>query len=264
MLGPPAKMLDANARRLRLRPPFEHLLLHVFAPPSMRRFAPRRPVPGPGLRHLALEYDLVEALRPTLVVDLGAGDASSFFAYCQSMVDHDVDGTCYAVDTWTTSPGTHPEATLDAIREHGRGHYPGISYFVNMQPCEARRHFDEETIDLLRIDGTRSDVIAGADVEAWYRRVRPGGLIAWHGAADEPSLWSLLAPRCRTALFTGGRGGLGLARKEGPPATADLLALLFERNEGPDLDRFYGHLHEHLEFGRVLAATLKRPPSGPG
>jgi hypothetical protein len=238
-------------------------MLHVFAPPSMRRFSPRRVLPGPGARHAALEYDLVEALRPTLVVDLGAGDASSFFAYCQSMVDHDIDGSCYAIDVWADVPGLHPDATLEAIRQHGRGNYPGIAYFVNAPPFEARRHFAEETIDLLRIDGTRPEVVAGADVEAWYRRVRPGGVIAWYGAQKERSLWSLLAPRCRTAVFSDGRGGLGLAMKDGPPPAADLVRLMFAEGEVADLERFYKHVHEHLELGRLLAAATRRPPSEP-
>lgn len=209
------------------------------------------------MRHVALEYDLVEALRPALVVDLGAGDAASYFAYCQSMHDHDIDGTCYAIDAWPTEEAAHAEPTYEAIMAHGRSHYPGISYFVNMPPVEARRHFDEGSIDLLRIDGSRPDVVAGADVEAWFRRVRPGGVIVWHGVTGEPSLWSLVAARCRTALMSEGRGGLGLAQNGGPPPESELLRLLFVEGEAAELDRFYKYLHEHLTFARMLTAAAK-------
>jgi hypothetical protein len=208
------------------------------------------------MRHVAVEYDLVEALRPALIVDLGAGDCASFFAYCQSMVEHDVDGSCYAIDLWEDSAGTGPNATFDAVSKQGRSLYPGHSYFVRMSPIDARRHFAEASIDLLRVDGTRPDVVAGADVEAWFRRVRPGGVIAWHGAAEEPALWSLLASRTANVVFSEGKGGLGLARKDGPPASAELLRLLFTEGEGPDLERFYKHVHEHLEFARLLAVGL--------
>lgn len=214
------------------------------------------------MRHAALEYDLVAALRPALVVDLGAGDAASFFAYCQSMLDHDVDGVCYAIDAWPAAPGEPPEATHETITAHGRSYYPGISYFVNAPPVDARRHFDERTIDLLRIDGSRPDVIAGADVEAWFRRVRPGGVIAWHGAIAEPALWSLVAARCQTAVFSGGRGGLGLARKSGPPPEPELLRLLFSEGEAADLEQFYKHVSEHLDFAKLLAAAAKGRLSG--
>src|SRR5262249_39210150 len=161
-------------------------------------------------------------------------------------------------DSWNDSTSERPQPTLDAIRGHGREMYPGISYFVTMPPFEARRHFDEESIDLLRIDGTRASVIAGADVEAWVRRVRPGGVIAWPGASVEPALWSLLAPRCKTAMFAEGRGGLGLALKDGLPVTAELLRLVFVEEEITDLERLYKHLHEHLELRRLLAAATKR------
>jgi hypothetical protein len=216
------------------------------------------------MRHVALEYDLAAALRPQLVVDLGAGDGASFFAFCQALVDHEIDGSCYAIDAWQESPEVHPEATFGAVSAYGRAHFPGISYFVRAPAAEARRHFDEGSIDLLRLDGTRPDVIAGADVEAWFRRVRPGGLILWHGAAADPALWSLVASRCRNAVFAEGRGGLGLARKEGPAPQEELLRLLFEEGEGPDLERFYKHVHEHLDFSRLLAlATQPAREKGP-
>jgi hypothetical protein len=224
--------------------------VHLFTPPSMRRLDPSRLLPGPGLRHAALEYDLAAEQRPALLVDLGAGDAASFFAYCQAMIDHDVDGTCYAVDAW-------PDG-LDAIRAHGRRHYPGISYFVTMPPGEALRHFDEETIDLLRVDATRRDVIADADVEAWLRRVRPGGLVVWHGAVEEPGLWSVVASGCATAVFPEGRGGLGLARKSGPPPQTELLRLVFVEEEAASLRDFYDRVHEHVELTRILDATNKQ------
>jgi hypothetical protein len=205
------------------------------------------------MQHVALEYDLTEALRPDLVVDLGAGDCVSFFAYCQSMSDHDIDGSCYAIDTWEDSVKTHPAATLDAINAHGRRYYSGLSYVVRMAPFEARRHFDDETIALLRIDGTRSDVVAGADVEAWYRRVQPGGVIVWHGPTGATSLWSLVAPRCQSAVLRKGRE-LGIALKPGRKKKNELFELLFGDGETSHLERFYAHARNHLSLRRVVEA----------
>jgi hypothetical protein len=230
-------------------------MTHLFVPPSVRRFFPKRVVPGPSMRHVGLEYDLVESLRPSLVVDLGAGDCASFFAYCQSMLEHDVDGSAYAIDTWDDSRAPNPHATFDAVSGYGRASYAGLSYFVRMAPCDALRLFDENTIDVLRVDGARPDVIAGADVEAWFHRVKPGGIIAWHGAAAEPSLWSLLSSRSPSVVFAGGRGGLGLLRKGDGAPTAELLRALFADDERTDVERFYKHVHEHLELGRLLAAA---------
>jgi hypothetical protein len=232
-------------------------MVHLYVPPSLRRFAPRRVLPGPALCYVPLEYDLVAALRPRLVVDLGAGNALSFFTYCQSMHEHDIDGICYAIDTWPADAQVEPQATFDAISDHGRKFYPGIYYLVKLAPWEARRHFEEETIDLLRIDGTRPDVIGGADVEAWYRRVRPGGVIAWYGAAGAPKLWSLLASRCPSVTLQEA-GGLGLAHKPGGAPRGELLRLLFVENRVAELERFYAHVHAHHEQRRLVAELRGR------
>lgn len=232
-------------------------MLRLLVPPSLRRLSQPRVVPGSNSLHVGLEYDLVEALRPGLVVDLGTGDGTSFFACCQSMHDHGVDGLAYAIDAWTEPPA-HPEASLDAQRAHARARYAGFTYFVEMPPHQALRHFAEGSVDLLRLDGTRPDVIAGADVEAWYRRVRPGGVIAWHGAEAEGTLWPLVAGRCRSVVFTGGRGGLGLALKPGPASPPPFLELLLAHGELAGLEAFYAHVHAHHELLRLHAAL--RPP----
>jgi Methyltransferase domain len=235
------------------------MAVHLFVPASIRRFSFESLPPGPSLRHAALEYDLAAAVRPRLLVDLGTGDATSFFAFCQSMSDHTIDGTCYAIDTWE---GKDPEAadSFEAVNGQARRRFPGITYVVRMAPADARRHFDEETVDLLRIDGSRADVVAGADVAAWLRRVRSGGLVLWHGAADNPSLWSLIASACRHFVFSEGRGGLGVARKDGPEPDAELLRLLFSENEGLDLERFYRHAYEHMEYARIIEKAFKKKP----
>jgi hypothetical protein len=167
------------------------------------------------------------------------------------MHDHDIDGICYAVDTWPKDATGDPELSFDAINDHGRRFYPGIYYLMKMPPHEARQHFDEDSIDLLRIDGLRPDVIRGADVEAWYRRLRTGGVIAWHGISSQPKLWSLLASRCPTVAFSAAEG-LGLAYKPGETPASQLLRLLFVENLGTEVERFYGHVHAHHEMRRSL------------
>jgi hypothetical protein len=235
-------------------------MVHLFVPPSLRHFAPRRVLPSPSSRHTALEYDLVEALRPKLVVDLGAGDAVSFFTYCQSMDDHDIDGVCYAIDAWVDASRASSAATFEAVNAYGRRFYPGLYYVVKMAPYEARVHFAENSIDLLRVDGTRPEVIAGADVEAWYRRVRPGGVIAWHGASSESKLWPLLASRSAAVVFEAGQG-LGLVLKAGGEPRGELLQLLFRDNRAAELAPFYAHVQEHLEYKRLVTIGLEQAGS---
>jgi len=226
----------------------------VFVPPSLRHFEPRRLVPGNVSALVALEYDLVEAARPGLLVDAGASEAVSFYAFCQSLHDHDIDGTAYAIDTWD-GPPSHPDLTYEAIEKHGRLLYPGISYMMRMPPEPAFCHFGEQTVDFLRLDGPRF----GDDptVAEWLARVRPGGLVVVGRANEEGArrAWEVVKARGPSCVFAGG-AGLGLClveggtRKELPP----LLRLALVEGQVAALNGLYAHAREHH---RLLRAAGK-------
>jgi hypothetical protein len=227
----------------------------LFVPPSLRRFVPRFAIPHAALGAAALEYDLVEALRPALVVDLGAGDASSFFACCQSIHEHDIDGIAYGIDLWY--PGQHEDQTPEfrAMAKEGRTNYPGICYLVNMVPGEAVVHFPQSGIDLLRVDGRRAEVSGPLDIEAWYARLRPGAVVVWHGAADGSASWRALAARCRALRWSEG-AGLGLALKPGAEPRGELPRLLFAEEESTGLQQLYRHVQRHLYLQQAYPMSL--------
>ena len=53
----------------------------LYLPPSLRYFIPLvADIRNPGA-HACFEYDVVEARRPEMAVDLGAGDALSFAVF---------------------------------------------------------------------------------------------------------------------------------------------------------------------------------------
>lgn len=203
---------------------------------------------------MALEYDLVEALRPQLVVDAGAGDAVPFFTYCQSMQDHDVDGSAYAIEDWDPSaePG-HPEARFSAIEAHGRKFYLGIYYLMRIPPEPAFFHFGEGTIDLLRLDGARFQDPAVLD--RWTKRVKPGGVILFAGAAHESlrAGWARIAALGHSCLFSDAPG-LGICKTRGGPDSAlpDLLRLALVEGQLAALETFYAHARDHHQMRRAL------------
>lgn len=230
----------------------------VYIPPSLRHFEPRRVIPGPGSRHIALEYDLVAATRPRLVVDAGAGDAVPFFTYCQSMKDHDVDGSAYAIEDWDpAAEPAHPEAALTAIEAHGRKFYPGIYYLMRIPPEPAFFHFGEGTIDLLRLDGPRFG--DPAVLEPWLGRVRPGGVIVFAGAAHPSAApgWARVAGVGQSCLFSDGRGlGLCLTPGGAGEELPDLLRLALVEGQLPALESFYSHAREHHQLRRAVGRLL--------
>ncbi len=228
-------------------------MLKVFVPPSLRHFEPKRVVPGPSSQQIPLDYDLVEALRPRLVVDAGTGDGNSFFAYCQSLEEHDIGGVAYGIDGFPEGAPEDSKASFDAINAHGRAAYPGIYYLIREEPAGAHRHFSRASIDLLRIDASRPALAEPHVIEAWISRVRPGGVLVLSGAnADVEALPALGEPVDRVA-FEGGQRVVLARFPGGEPPRAELLRLAFVEKETTALAEFYRHVREHHQLRRALS-----------
>ena len=242
----------------------------LYLPPSLRRFEPRWVVEGARIEFIELAYDLVHALRPRLVVDLGAGNATSFFTFCQAVHDYDIDGTCYAVDPLFPDEDDQVQsnASFDAINEHARKHYPGLAYLVPVKPSAARQSFGMGTIDLLRIDGTRSDLVSADELGDWIRRLSPGGVLLYYGIdhAGAAAAWRGIANE-HESFDLEREPGLGVIRKAGGESRAELLELLFDDREQLDVRRFYDHIREHHVLARELSgvnlAGLSRRDTSP-
>ncbi len=225
----------------------------------MRGFEPRRRAFSTWVDHVSFGYDLVEAVRPRKVVELGAYNGMSFFAFCQSMIDNDVSGLCYAVDTWggDDHTGGYDNSIFEDVRHHARENYRGISYLLRMLFNDALPHFEDESIDLLHIDGLHTYEAVQEDFTNWYPKVTPGGIILFHDIEARQSdfgvwkFWSELEAQHETFAFRHGFG-LGVLRKPGGTTQTSphpLLELLFNGTESEQskLRQLYIHNSEYLE-----------------
>ena len=75
-------------------------MTEIYYPPSIHDFEPKHVSFSAWIDHVPFGYDLVAELRPRLLVELGTSTGMSYFGFCQSMKEHQIDGVCYAVDTW--------------------------------------------------------------------------------------------------------------------------------------------------------------------
>src|SRR5204863_484906 len=83
----------------------ERPMERLYLPPSLRYLEPMRVVRGASLDHTSFAYDLVTALRPRLVVDVGTGAGMFMAVACQAMRDHDIDGLVHGIDPWSDDEG---------------------------------------------------------------------------------------------------------------------------------------------------------------
>lgn len=249
----------------------------IYYPPSLLDFEPKRMVFSTWVDHLPFAYDLVAAIRPKMVVELGVYNGLSFFTFCQAMMEHDIDGVAYGIDCWEGD--AHTDAYDDSIYQdvsaHAREHYRGITYLLKMLFNDALQHFGEESIDLLHIDGLHTYEAVQEDFTNWYPRVRPGGIVLFHDVMariKDFGAWKyfeeLEASHPETFKFNHGFG-LGVLRKPGgerPPH--QLLDLLFtdDDDEKKKLRQFYAHAAHFLEArrqaGRFKAIQAKKQNLG--
>ena len=233
----------------------------LYFPPSLQRFEPKRMVFSTWVDHLPFAYDLVAAIRPGVIVELGVYNGLSFFTFCQALVEHDIDGVAYGVDCWEGDEHTdaYDDSIYRDVASHARDHYRGISYLLQMLFNDALRHFEDDSIDLLHIDGLHTYEAVREDFTNWYPKVKPGGIVLFHDVMariKDFGAWKYFEEleREHEDVFRFNHGfGLGVLRKPGGPEPDDvLLESLFSGDEEVEkrFRQFYVHAAHFLEARR--------------
>ncbi len=237
--------------------------------PSLRGLRPRRYGLQAWSDHVAFGYDLVTALRPGLVVELGTHAGESFFTFCQAAQEQGTGSRCYAVDTWQGDPqaGYYGEEVFAGVEAHRQAErYADFAWLVRKTFDEARGQFSDASIDLLHIDGCHTYEAARHDFENWLPAVKPGGIVLLHDIAARQEdfgvwrLWDEIAGEADGAFaFTHG-WGLGVWRKRGgvPPPDGLLTALLGgDQAAAQWLRRYYSHFAAHLRLRHVAEGEAR-------
>lgn len=214
--------------------------MRVYLPLSMQHLVPGKMVFSTWVDHMPFAYDLIEAVQPKLLVELGTHHGLSFFTFCQAIKEHRVDGLCYAVDTWAGDEhtGAYNDEVFESVQSYCREEFRGFSYLMRMRFEEALLHFSDDSIDLLHIDGFHTYEAVSEDFRNWYPKVKPGGVILFHDVKARLKdfgawrFWDEIQGQYPTFTFQHGFG-LGVLRKPGGPALQHpLLQMLFETQDG--------------------------------
>ncbi|HVU02373.1 MAG TPA: class I SAM-dependent methyltransferase [Polyangiaceae bacterium] len=219
--------------------------VELFVPASLRHAASRGRGAGPAP---VFEWDLVEALRPRLVVALGVGMGAAFAVLCQAVRDCRVDALLYGIDPFSDD-GDKPEddeSRWESVNNFLHTHYRGSSYLLRSPPPDTLRHFADGSIDLLRVDSRRLGTPLAEFLGPWLPKIAPGGVLL--SAGVDPGG---VAPEFPAgAIPLGGPDSLFVARKSarGPePEPSPLLRALSSTDaaEREGLAAFYEHVFLH-------------------
>lgn len=187
--------------------------------------------------HLAFANDLIAAIRPSLVVELGTHWGESYFTFCQSVHENGLSCFCYAVDHWQGEPhtGIYGEEVFRDVHGYNQTHYKHFSYLLRERFDNAVLQFADGSIDLLHIDGLHTYEAVSHDFRAWFPKVKAGGIILLHDTAGRHEdfgvwrFWDELQAGFANTFDFHHSWGLGVMRKPGDqPTNTLLLDMLFD------------------------------------
>ena len=233
-------------------------------------FIPRRYRPDVSAwsGHLPFAADLISAIQPSLIVELGTHYGDSYFGFCQSVAENGLACLCYAVDHWRGEEhsGFYGEEVFEDVRQHNDHYYKSFSYLLRSSFDDAVQQFAGETIDLLHLDGLHTYDAVCHDLRTWLPKVKPGGIVLLHDIAvrhDDFGVWRLwneLAGEFAETFAFHHSWGLGVLRKPAHGSTRPaLLNLLFDSS--PILrERIRRH---YVLYASHLENTIRPAPQNP-
>ena len=218
--------------------------------------------------HLPFAADLISAIQPSLIVELGTHYGDSYFGFCQSVAENGLACLCYAVDHWRGEEhsGLYGEEVFEDVRRHNDLYYKSFSYLLRSSFDDAVHQFAGETIDLLHLDGLHTYDAVCHDLRTWLPKVKPGGIVLLHDIAvrhDDFGVWRLwdeLAGEFAETFAFHHSWGLGVLRKPANGAARPaLLDLLFDSS--PILrERIRRH---YVLYASHLENTIRPGPQSP-
>jgi hypothetical protein len=208
------------------------------------------------LEHIPFAFWLVEAHKPSTVVELGTRSGASYFATCQAIERLQLDASCYAVSTWADEGLSTDEsdAMYAKVKSYNEAHYSSFSSLVRSPAKQALNHFADNSVDLIyfnRLNGTEADTQL---INAWIPKLSEKGLILIHNTnvrelnMQVHGLFESLKEYGPTFEFRHG-GGLGvLGIGENQPG---LINVLFEDAQSRSRNRVVQDVFSRL--GRACA-----------
>lgn len=215
--------------------------------------------------HIPFAMFLIDIARPRTIVELGTFRGVSFCAFCQAVEFLKLDAKCYAVDTWKgdEQAGLLEEEAFAKLRAYHDAHYAGFSDLIRSTFDEALSRFENNSIDLLHIDGLHTYEAVKHDFTTWLPKMSERGIILFHDTnvrENNFGVWKLWSELCEKYphfefLHTHGLGVLAVGSE-----IPDEARFLFEADERQTeiLRKFFCGLGSNINSTRELNNRQKR------
>ena len=138
--------------------------------------------PNAWVGHLHFAAWIIREISPKTFVELGSHNGNSYFSFCQSVMKGGTSTKCYGIDSWKgdVHAGLYGEEIFTEVNEYNQKNYAEFSTLMRMFFDDAVDKFEDESIDLLHIDGLHTYEAVLHDFETWLPKLSPGAVVMFH------------------------------------------------------------------------------------
>ena len=132
--------------------------------------------------HIPFMFGIVSLLKPRLFVELGVHNGASFFAACQVAKAESIDMKCVGVDHWEGDQhaGLYDDRVFNEFVATLEANYASFASFIRDDFANAVHEFEDESIDLLHIDGFHSYDAVKNDFTTWLPKLSDRAVVLFH------------------------------------------------------------------------------------
>jgi predicted nucleic acid-binding Zn-ribbon protein len=196
--------------------------------------------PASWLDYTPFAFWIIDALRPSLFVELGCQSGNSYASFAQAVQSLGLPTACYGIDTWRgdAHAGFFPESVFEEWSAYHDRRFSAFSALIRSTFDDAREHFAPGSIDLLHLDGYHTFEASSHDFEMWRAKLSTRGVMLFHDINVRErdfgvwQLWECLKEEYPSFEFLHGHGlGVLGVGTDLPDALRWLLSL---RSQGPE------------------------------
>lgn len=196
--------------------------------------------PSAWVGHVPFARWIVEAVRPSTIVELGTHNGVSFAAFCAAVAKLELDTKCYAIDSWQgdAQAGEYSDEVYSQLKGFVDKNYSSFATLIRSFFDEAVDQFEDGSIDLLHIDGFHTYEAVSNDFKTWFKKLSDKAVVLFHDTNErQPTFgvwkfWSEVSSRYPSFEFLHGHGlGVLCVGRNAPEAIRELCTLTDKEKE---------------------------------
>lgn len=138
--------------------------------------------PSTWWQHVPIAHWLVAELKPTKIVELGTHYGVSFFSFCEAAQAFSADTFIFAIDTWEGDQHAsyYGIDVFHRVLQHWEEFHRLRSQLIRATFDAALEYFEDNSIDVLHIDGLHTYEAVEHDYRTWLPKMKENSLILFH------------------------------------------------------------------------------------